>query len=198
MPSIASLPSSTTTELQSMANLPMEYNLALKTWFKPHILKKSLVMIQKNKVRNFIFFRHNAGVVCTDDITATVNIAAGTGKHRYIFRDGWCSRCVSGNSGGRCSHVAALAMLCLDSHKGKLQPVTTRFAESPWQHIGRYLSERLNPGQTTINKHTRKTRVQLEVKHASGLCLNLSLDSQAALELEQLGLDNTGTSSVNT
>ena len=174
-----------------MATLPMEYNLALKTWFKPHTLQRSLALINKAQVRHFLFFRHNAAIICADGITATVNIATGSGRHKFIFRDGWCSQCVAGTSGQRCQHVTALAMLCLRKRNENLQPVTMAFVDSPWQKIGRYLCERLRPNQTEISWHDVAGQVQLSARHESGLSLKITLHPAAATELQGLGMSSS-------
>jgi superfamily II DNA or RNA helicase len=173
----------------------MEYNLALKTWFKPHVMERAHTLIRKGQGRHLLFFRQSAALICADEITATVNIATGTGRHRFVFRDGWCSQCVAGASGSRCQHVTALAMLCLRRHNEKLQPVTITFADSPWQKIGRYLSERLHSGQTEISWHNDGGKVQLIVRHKSGLSLDVVLDAAAASELQALGMGSRGKTS---
>lgn len=187
----AILPPSTTTKLASMATLPMECNLALQTWFKPHILERAHTLLSKGRVRHFLFFRQSAAVICADGITATVNITTGVGRHRFVFRDGRCSQCVAGTSGSRCQHVTALALLSLRRHNDNLQPVTMAFADSPWQKIGRYLSERLQPNHTTISRHDKGDQVQLLVQHESGLSLEITLDPAAAAELQALGVSSS-------
>ncbi len=182
------LPVSTTTRLQSLAPLPMENALVLKTWFKPGTIEKALALIQKGLTHHFLFFRHAAALTCEDDITATVNITVGTGKHAFVFRDGWCSQCVAGKTGQRCRHVAALSLLCLCEQNNGLRPVTTAFMDSRWQKIGRYLCERLKPGRTTIHWQTTSGATRLSVRRESGLALQVHLHPTAAAEVQGLGI----------
>lgn len=182
------LPVSTATTLQTMAVLPMEYTLALKTWFQPHTLEKALALIRRGEGRHLLFFRHSAALICEDGVTAMVNGAGGTGKLHFVFRDGWCSRCVAAKTGQRCHHVAALAMLCLGEEMNGLRPVTLTFADSPWYKIGCYLCERLKPDRTTIHWKTTSGSARLSILQESGLSLRLHLHPAAAEELQGLGI----------
>ena len=171
-----------------MAALPMDYTLTLQTWFKPHTLEKALALIHNRGAHNFLFFRHGAALTCEDDVTAMVDITDGTGKHAFVFRNGWCSQCVAGKRGQHCHHVAALAMLCLVEGKDRLQPVTMDFADSLWQKIGNYLSQRLKPDLTTTRWRARAKSTRLSVVQETGFSLEVNMHPAAATELQGLGL----------
>ena len=169
--------------------LPMEYTLTLKTWFKTHTLEKALALIQSGRTHHFLFFRHSAALICEDDVTAMINVTTGTGRHTFIFRDGWCSQCVAGKTGQRCHHVAALAMLCLGEEKNNgLKPVTMAFIGSPWQKIGCYLCERLKPGRTATHWKETSGASRLSILQESGFSLLVHLHPAAAAELQGLGI----------
>lgn len=188
MPTASVIHSSTVTELASKAALPMEYSLALNTWFAKNTLQQALANLHKGKARHFLFFRHSAGLLFENDISATIKIVEGKGKHKYVFRDGWCSQCIAGKTGHRCHHIAALALLCIRRNGTALKPVTIPFESDPWQTIGRYLCERLTIGNKEITWKDNPDSTVLSVQQESGLSLQVLLHESVAAELQALGI----------
>lgn len=192
------LPASATTGLKSMATLPVDHALTLKTWFKPRTLEKALALIQNGRTHHFLFFRQAAALTCEDDVTAMVNMSSGTGTHPFVFRDGWCSQCIPGKTGQRCFHVAALAMLCLREGNTGLEAGPMTFTNSLWQKIGRYLCERLKPERTTPLWIETPDTMQLSVlQQDTGLSLQVRLSPATAAEIQALGMTGPAPSSAH-
>ncbi len=176
------LPSSSTTFLQTTPVLPLDYAVALKPWFSKNILEQGLQLLQNDEILFFSFQRRHAGLLTTDAILTTIRMAEGSGRYRFVFRDGECSRCIGRQGGTRCRHVAALAMLCLQEHDNRPQPLADLFPDSPWAIIGNYLHERASMGQIKLKLLQKKNHWCLNGVDGSGLKLQVYLSGKAARE----------------
>lgn len=89
MKSAAEIPSFCVSPLQSAPALPGQYRIALKTWFSPAVLDAAHALIRRRQINSFLFFRNSAGLITSDDVTATANFMPGLlcqsscGRHRH-------------------------------------------------------------------------------------------------------------------
>ena len=189
MKDTSSLPSFTSSPLQSADFLPMPYKLALKTWFSADTLKAAHALIQKQQIQSFFYFRSDSGLIAGDDIIAAITCRTGkTGQQPFVFRDGWCSSCVATRYGHRCKHVAALALLTLRERHEKLHPVSLEFENSPWHKTGMYLCQRLSGGQPEITWRQKGKNYRLQVRKNKNFLLQVQLSPAAVREIKQLGI----------
>ncbi|HHB75296.1 MAG TPA: DEAD/DEAH box helicase [Desulfobulbus sp.] len=192
MKSAADIPSFCLSPLQSAPALPGQYRIALKTWFSPAVLEAAHAMIRRRQINSYLFFRNSAGLITSDDVTATINCMPGTTRrHAFVFRDGWCGSCVAGRHGHRCKHVAAVALLCLREKNDKILPLPLSFDHSPWHAIGNYLGNQAAGGRSETSWNNTDDTCSLQVQKKEGFLLRASLSQPAAAELQALGLENT-------
>ncbi len=185
------LPSFSVSRLQDMAALPGQFRIILKTWFSPAVLDAAHALIRRRQVNSFLFFRNSAGLITSDDITATINCMPGTTRrHPFVFRDGWCSSCVAARHGHRCKHVAALALLCLRETDKKISPLPLLFADSPWQKIGAYLCGQTDNGRPEISWRPDDETTLLQMTKSDGLELQVRLSGPATVLMQALGIDH--------
>ncbi len=169
--------------------LPVEYELALKTWFSRTTRQDAHRLLLETKQAQLILYRQGAGLILEGGTWAMVRMMPGNGRLPYIFRDGSCSDCLAGPRGSRCRHVAALAMLCLQETETGVRPSGLGFAKSPWAEIGRYLHERAAARQITTTMELQPDHILLQCQQKQGFALQIRLSHQAAAELCRLHPD---------
>ncbi len=176
------LPASTVSPLQDLPALPVSHAAALKTWFKANTLKQGFDLIGNGEIYFFSFQRRHAGLITDEQVQATVQMAAGKGKLRFVFKQGACSQCVGRSSGTRCRHVAALAILCLREKDKLLTTLADTFPASPWAEVGGYLYNRMSMGGMQMEIDHQGGVARLLARNDSGLDLCLALSPDAAAE----------------
>ncbi len=179
------LPSSVHTPLTEHHLLPVAHAALLKTWFSEQHLADALEMLRSDKAVLFLWQRRYGGLLCSDGTRATLHMAEASGKRRFVFRDGTCSRCLARRGGTRCRHVAALAMLCLYPDDAMLLPLATLFPQSPWFRIGRFLRDRGAGRSARVAITGAKGRQHL-VLQAGDMEATVQLADQAVHELQLL------------
>ena len=184
------LPPSTTTALQTVPGLSVAYTTALKPWFTGQIIRQGLDLIRNGEIDFFSFQRRHAGLITTDDLRVTLQMAPGKDKRSFVFRDGSCSQCIGRQGGTRCKHTAGLALLCLQQYDDRLIPLAELFPTTPWAIIGSYLHDRATLSGVSLQLQAHADNYLLEGRDTSGLLLQVHLSQQAALELVHLfGVD---------
>ena len=193
------LPSFSVSRLQDMAALPGQFRIILKTWFSPAVLDAAHALIRRRQINSFLFFRNSAGLITSDDVTATITCKVGTTRrHAFVFRDGWCSSCIAARHGHRCKHVAAAALLCLRETNNKITPLPLLFTDSPWQKIGAYLCGQTDNGQPEISWRQDDETTLLQVTKPDGLELQVRLSAPATAQMRTLGLDTPSSAASGT
>ena len=177
------LPASTVTPLQDQHLFSVAVATALRPWFSRDLLAKGHTLIRDRKIHYFTWQRRYAGLLTSDHIQATIQMAPGRGQKKFVFRDAACSQCLGTSKGTRCRHTAALALLCLREQKGKPVPLADIFPDSPWAAIGTYLHSRSRITTLPITLVPDNDAYLLTGGDCTGLALTIRLDAGAATEL---------------
>ncbi|MBW2328579.1 MAG: DEAD/DEAH box helicase, partial [Deltaproteobacteria bacterium] len=79
--------------------------------------------------------------------------------------------------------MAALALLCLQDHDGRIRPLTEIFPDSPWAVIGKYLHDRASISSIDLQLQDKKDGYLLRGEDSTGLELQVLLSNEAVTEL---------------
>ncbi|HKJ65474.1 MAG TPA: SNF2-related protein, partial [Desulfopila sp.] len=126
------------------AVLPVLEMVQFKPWFSEPTLNQGLDLLRRGSVDGFDYLRNAVGAVIDNKALVTMQFEASKRLHQgFVIRSGYCGLCRGKSERDGCEHLAALAILSIDSSKSKekAQPLPLAFAGGSWEKIGLFFYE---------------------------------------------------------
>ncbi len=122
--------------------IPVHLQVFLRPWFDKKCLEEALELIRERKIKHFFFYRYAAAGLLNGFQPLHILFAATTKiVQGFTLQQAFCGCCESGLSGStkrRCSHLAALTILCLIARgedERDMFPIPLHYDKIGWRQI---------------------------------------------------------------